>query len=97
MPTVNYLCTPCVGRLREFIAFAVLKLCRLHNQPRPRRYGNMAEVHLIGEIVGAEGFPSQNLFCKWGLSVGSAWEVLEGLQEGQTQVDHPQVSSWMYR
>ncbi|KAL5456917.1 hypothetical protein EMCRGX_G034144 [Ephydatia muelleri] len=50
----------------------------------------MAEVHLIGEIVGAEGFPSQNLFCKWGLSVGSAWEVLEGLQEGQTQVDHPQ-------
>lgn len=57
----------------------------------------MAEVHLIGEIVGAEGFPSQNLFCKWGLSVGSAWEVLEGLQEGQTQVDHPQVSIWIYR
>jgi len=51
----------------------------------------MAEVHLIGELVGGSGFPSGNLFCKWGLAVGNAWKVLEGLQEGQTQVDHPQV------
>lgn len=53
----------------------------------------MAEVHLIGELVGADKFPSGSLFCKWGLAVGSAWKVLEGLQEGQTQVDHPQVSN----
>lgn len=52
----------------------------------------MAEVHIIGELVGGSGFPSGNLFCKWGLVVGSAWKVLEGLQEGQTQVDHPQVT-----
>lgn len=52
----------------------------------------MAELHLIGELVGGSGFPSGNLFCKWGLATGSAWKVLEGLQEGQTQVDHPQVS-----
>ena len=51
----------------------------------------MAEVHLIGELVGGSGFPSGNLFCKWGLAVGNAWKVLEGLQEGQTQIDHPQV------
>lgn len=51
----------------------------------------MAEVHLIGEVVGADKFPSGSLFCKWGLAVGSAWKVLEGLREGQTQVDHPQV------
>ena len=51
----------------------------------------MAEVHIIGELVGASGFPSGNLCCKWGLTLGSAWKVLEGLQEGQTQVDHPQV------
>ena len=51
----------------------------------------MAEVHLIGELVGGSGFPSGDLFCKWGLTVGSAWKVLEGMQEGQTQVDHPQV------
>ena len=51
----------------------------------------MAEVHLIGELVGGSGFPSGDLFCKWGLTVGSAWKVLEGVQEGQTQVDHPQV------
>ena len=51
----------------------------------------MAEVHLIGELVGGSSFPSGDLFCKWGLVVGSAWKVLEGLQEGQTQVDHPQV------
>lgn len=51
----------------------------------------MAEVHLIGELVGADNFPSGSLFCKWGLAVGSAWKVLEGLRDGQTQVDHPQV------
>lgn len=50
----------------------------------------MAEVHVIGEIAGASGFPSQNLFCKWGLTAGGAWRLLEGLSEGQTQVDYPQ-------
>ena len=63
-----------------------------HNTLRTYRHTNtMAEVHLIGELVGGSGFPSGNLFCKWGLAVGNAWKVLEGLQEGQTQVDHPQV------
>lgn len=51
----------------------------------------MAEVHLIGELVGGDKFPSGSLFCKWNLTIGSAWKVLEGLKEGQTQVDHPQV------
>ena len=56
----------------------------------------MAEVHIIGELVGANGFPSGSLSCKWGLTLGSAWKVLEGLQEGQTQVDHPQVRKVMH-
>jgi len=30
----------------------------------------MAEVHLIGQLVGASGFPSQSLFCKWGVHIG---------------------------
>jgi len=51
----------------------------------------MAEVHIIGELVGASGFPSANMCCKWGLTKGSTWRVLEGLEGGQTQVDHPQV------
>ena len=51
----------------------------------------MAEVHLIGDLVGGSGFPSGSLFCKWSLVVGGAWRVLEGAKEGQTQVDHPQV------
>jgi len=60
-------------------------------------YGiEMAEVHLIGELVGGDGFCSANLFCKWGLVVGSAWKVLEGQHEGQTQVDHPQVCDKEY-
>ena len=53
----------------------------------------MAEVHLIGDLVGGSGFPSANLFCKWGVAYGSAWKTLEGLKEGQTHVDHPQVRS----
>ena len=52
---------------------------------------NMAEVHIIGNISGGSDFPSANLFCKWNLKIGSAWKVLEGVIDGQTQVDHPKV------
>eukprot|EP00040_Diaphanoeca_grandis_P017619 m.92247 g.92247 ORF g.92247 m.92247 type:complete len:176 (-) comp26531_c0_seq1:373-900(-) len=53
----------------------------------------MAEVHVIGELVGGKDFPSSNLFCKWGAVAGGGWKALEGLVSGQTQVDHPADSS----
>ena len=40
----------------------------------------MAEVHVIGQIVGASGFPDHSLFCKWGIHTGTAaLEVLHCL------------------
>ncbi|KAE8744309.1 hypothetical protein FOCC_FOCC009032 [Frankliniella occidentalis] len=51
----------------------------------------MAEVHIIGQILSATGFPSHNLFCKWGIHAGAGWRVIEGLTDGQTHVDNP---SW---
>ena len=51
----------------------------------------MAEVYILGEVAGGSGFPSSNIFCKWSINIGSAWKVLEGVSEGQTQVDHPKV------
>ena len=30
----------------------------------------MAEVHIIGQIKGASGFPEHSLFCKWGIHMG---------------------------
>lgn len=51
----------------------------------------MAEVHVIGQLVGGYGFPSGDLFCKWGLAIGTTWNILEGKNEGQTQIDHPKV------
>ncbi|KAM9168549.1 LOW QUALITY PROTEIN: B9 domain-containing protein 2 [Mergus octosetaceus] len=56
----------------------------------------MAELHVIGQLVGASGFPQRSLFCKWGLHAGSAWKLLEGLREGQTQVDDPQAGDMAY-
>lgn len=56
----------------------------------------MAEVHVIGQILGASGFPDQSLFCKWGIHTGGAWKVLAGLREGQTQVDSPQNEDFAY-
>jgi len=32
----------------------------------------MAEMHVIGQLVGASGFPSQSLFCKWGIHIGES-------------------------
>lgn len=47
----------------------------------------MAELHVVGQIVGATGFGNKAVFCKWGCQAGRAWELLEGLDAGQTQVD----------
>ena len=30
----------------------------------------MAEVHIIGELVGGSEFPDSSLFCKWGIHTG---------------------------
>ena len=30
----------------------------------------MAEVHVIGQLLGASGFSQRRLFCKWGLHAG---------------------------
>mmetsp|Transcript_5941 Transcript_5941/g.24076 ORF Transcript_5941/g.24076 Transcript_5941/m.24076 type:complete len:177 (-) Transcript_5941:2241-2771(-) len=49
----------------------------------------MAELHVVGEIVGAMGFEDRNLFCKWGLEAGSMWELVEGESGGQTHCDYP--------
>lgn len=76
----------------------------------------MAELHIVGQILGGSGFPTQNIFCKvnaaaicnadasvpflaqhitvnvclfvqWGIVSGRSWELLEGLDQGQTQLD----------
>ncbi|EDQ92386.1 uncharacterized protein MONBRDRAFT_17074 [Monosiga brevicollis MX1] len=49
----------------------------------------MAELHVIGQIRGASGFPDPSLFCKWQFVHGGGWRVLEGQVQGQTQVDTP--------
>ncbi|XP_044527066.1 B9 domain-containing protein 2 isoform X2 [Gracilinanus agilis] len=49
----------------------------------------MAEVHVIGQIIGAKGFSESSLF--WG-----AWKLLSGIREGQTQVDTPQLGDMAY-
>jgi len=51
----------------------------------------MAEVHIIGSIMGASGFPSANLSCKWSMVAGEEWTLLEGSVKGHTQVDLPVV------
>jgi B9 domain-containing protein 2 len=88
----------------------------------------MAELHIIGQVVGASGFAGGSLFCKvgapisrrasspccprcsvgpassaltprplpppralqWGIQTGRSWELIEGQDEGQTQVDAPE-------
>nr|CAB3225025.1 B9 domain-containing protein 2-like [Phallusia mammillata] len=56
----------------------------------------MAEVHIIGQLVGASEFPEHSLFCKWGIHAGGAWKLIAGLKEGQTQVDNPENEEFAY-
>ncbi|KAJ0399376.1 hypothetical protein ATCC90586_009168 [Pythium insidiosum] len=51
------------------------------------------EVHIIGEIVGGDGFGvADGLCCKWSIEYGNQWIHIAGDQLGQTQVDHPSPS-----
>ena len=36
----------------------------------------MAEVHVIGQILGANEFPDNSLYCKWSLNAGS-WKLFQ--------------------
>jgi B9 domain-containing protein 2 len=56
----------------------------------------MAEVHIIGQILGASEFPNSSLFCKWSINSGSGWKHLQGIKEGQTHVDSPTYESNAY-
>jgi len=51
----------------------------------------MAELHIIGTILGASEFHSSSLCCKWAAVAGNDWNLIEGDSRGQTQVDMPQV------
>ncbi|KAI8807210.1 b9 domain-containing protein 2-like protein [Cladochytrium replicatum] len=49
----------------------------------------MAELFVNGSIVGASGFPSSELCCKWSILAGEGWTLVEGDSHGQTHVDIP--------
>lgn len=51
----------------------------------------MAELYVIGEILGASGFSSNNLCCKYSVVVGENWKLHTGEATGQTQTDYPSV------
>lgn len=56
----------------------------------------MAEVHIVGQIYGASGFPDQSLFCKWSVQSGNSWKLLQGSKSGQTHVDNPSYDQYAY-
>ncbi len=59
--------------------------------PLSEPFPAMAEVHIIGSIRGASGFPHPELTCKWAVLAGTEWQLVEGEGSGQTQVDLPLV------
>jgi B9 domain-containing protein 2 len=53
----------------------------------------MAEVHLIGTILGASEFSASSLCCRYDIIAGDSWTLLEGNSSGQTHVDSPSNES----
>mmetsp|Transcript_6199 Transcript_6199/g.20339 ORF Transcript_6199/g.20339 Transcript_6199/m.20339 type:complete len:176 (+) Transcript_6199:33-560(+) len=49
----------------------------------------MAELHVVGQVLGGSGFQLDNLFCKWFIETGSNFRLLQGLTGGQTHCDYP--------
>ena len=36
----------------------------------------MAEVHIIGQIIGATEFPENSLYCKWTINCGNFIKII---------------------
>ncbi|KAH0791789.1 B9 domain-containing protein 2 [Histomonas meleagridis] len=45
-----------------------------------------ADAYFIGRILGASGF-KEGAFCRWWISAGQQWKLVNGLDRGQTQTD----------
>ena len=56
----------------------------------------MAEVHIIGQLYGGSDFPENSLYCKWNITCGNGWKLLQGIREGQTHVDLPAYEEFAY-
>ena len=44
----------------------------------------MGEYTVTGQIVSGRAFGTRPAFCRWGVVAGPAWDLLEGVQDGQT-------------
>lgn len=55
------------------------------------KFGVMAELFVVGEVLGASGFNGNNLVCKYAVAFGENWRLSEGEASGQTQTDYPKV------
>ena len=52
----------------------------------------MAELHVVGQIVGAADFTLPSIMCKFAIEAGSSnFRLLQGITSGQTQSDMPLV------
>ena len=61
------------------------------------QYGNFYRLSLCDlYIIIPSLCIHRSLFCKWSLHSGGAWKVLQGLREGQTQVDNPSLGEIAY-
>ena len=60
----------------------------LDTLPMAQKVGE-PELHVIGEILGAQGYEFPSLFCKFAFEVGGNFRLLQGLSAGQTHCDEP--------
>ena len=51
----------------------------------------MAELHVVGQVVGASDFPLPSVFVKYSIETGANFRLLQGHTAGQTQCDMPLV------
>lgn len=51
----------------------------------------MAELHVVGEIIGAQDYSLPSLFCKYTFDTGGNFRLLQGHTAGQTHCDMPPV------
>lgn len=71
----------------------MFKFRRFDLLPYPCYFARYAVVHVIGEVAGALGFASSRLYAHYKMVFNTEhWHVMQGVEEGYTQVDETSVS-----
>mgnify|MGYP000857260588 CR=1 FL=1 len=68
----------------NFLLISIYNLIYKFNLTKMTSTNATPQLHLIGEIKGANGFDGNRVFCKFSIRSGHNWTLISGKDYGET-------------